>query len=912
MSPHSYLSNAEGSYIEGLYQEYLVNPETVDASWRLFFEGFELGAKNFNGSSADSSPEQLDKEIKVLSLILGYRSRGHLFADTNPIQRNPSHEPDLRYKNFGLTEADLNSLFYTGTELGLGTVSLKTIIDFLEETYCGKIGAEYRYVREPEMLKWLSSRIEGSRLKPKFSKEDKQHILKKLGQAHFFENFLHKRFVGQKRFSLEGAESVIPALDATIEKGAELGIKEFVIGMAHRGRLNVLTNIMQKSYMAVFGEFLDKGISDDVFDGDVKYHMGFSSDPVLRNGQTVHLSLAPNPSHLEAVDPVVIGMTRAKTDKIYNRDHKKACPILIHGDASLAGQGIVYEVIQMSQLDGYEVGGTVHIVINNQVGFTTDPEDSRSSTYCTDVAKVTLSPVFHVNGDDPEAVAFATTLALEFRQTFHRDVFIDIICYRKYGHNEGDEPRFTQPKMYAVIDKHPNPYKIYSEKLLAEGNADQALLDSISHSIDDALQKDLDTSRNKEAGALDTHLHRQWEKYKLYNFNTIEPNPVSKIEKETLLALAAKLTKLPEGFTPHKTVGKLYEDRLKMVTETNKIDWGMGELLAYASILNQGFPVRITGQDVRRGTFSHRHCYAKDIQTNQTFSTLSLMSETAWFDAYNSLLSEFAVLGFEYGYSSANPEALTIWEAQFGDFVNGSQIIIDQFISAATSKWRRMSGLVMLLPHGYEGQGPEHSSCRYERMLVLCAQNNMFMCNFTTPANLFHAFRRQVLSDTRRPLIVATPKSLLRHPSCFSTVEDFTQGEFQEVIDDPTGNAKKAKRLLFCSGKIYYDLEKYKNQFKKDDVAIIRLEQLYPFPQKRVEEILSKYNKAKEFFWVQEEPENMGAWSFILRKFRSAPVDVISRKEAASPATGSPKQHATQQQYIIKKALDLAPDTVLS
>ncbi len=921
MDTLNFVNTSESIYIDGLYQEYLKNPESVDSSWRRFFEGFEFGSKLYpkNGKSGTGTAsnskvpatnEQLQKELKVLDLINAYRSRGHLFAKTNPILPNKSYKPTLDIENYGLTSEDLSISFFAGFEIGLPNATLKEIVDFLNKTYCSHIGAEFRYIRHPEILSWLQSRMESTQNSPKYSTEEKKFIMQMLGKAHLFETFLHKKFVGQKRFSLEGGEALIPALEMTLERGAELGIQEFVLGMAHRGRLNVLTNIMRKPYELIFGEFQDKGISDDIFDGDVKYHMGYSDDPVLGNNLKVHLSMAPNPSHLEAVDPVVLGMTRAKMDELYKGDENKVCPILIHGDASIAGQGIVYEVQQMSQLEGYRVGGTVHIVINNQIGFTTDAKDSRSSTYCTDVAKVTLSPVFHVNGDDPEAVAFVTKLAMEFRQTFHRDVFIDIICYRKYGHNEGDEPRFTQPIMYSSIDKHPNPWKIYTERLLNEGVITQKDIENFENNTNELMQKQFDSSKSKEDIKVDSTPRRSWDGIKVYDDNNIEPNPNTKVSEEFFKSVAEKITTLPEGFQPHKTVGQLYANRKKMVFETHKLDWGMGEMMAYATLLSEGYDVRISGQDVRRGTFSHRHAYLVDNTNNELYSPLSNLNDDSKFYCYNSLLSEFGVLGFEYGYSSSAPFTLTIWEAQFGDFVNGAQVIIDQFLSAAKSKWRRLNGLVMLLPHGYEGQGPEHSSCRYERFLNLCAQNNMYVCNFTTPANLFHALRRQIHSEYRRPLIVATPKSLLRLPQCYSTIEDFTQKNLQEVIDD-TVDAKKVERVLFCSGKIYYDLDKYRNQFNVENVAIVRVEQLYPIPAEQINKVLEKYNQAKEWFWVQEEPENMGAWPFYIRKFRKHALEVISRKESASPATGSPKQHANQQAYLIKKALNLPKDTEL-
>jgi len=914
MDQLSFLSNADGAYIDHLYTTFRQDPASVDAQWRHFFEGFEFARATYGEPvPADGSSALIQKEILVLNLIAGYRQRGHLFAKINPILPRRVPTPSLHHSSFGLADADLDTVFVAGNQIGIGPAPLRKIIQHLEDTYCRSIGVEYKYIRGPRMLEWLEQRMESSKNATPFSADEKKHILRKLAQASFFEGFLHRKFVGQKRFSLEGAESLIPALDGTISNGANLGIEEFVIGMAHRGRLNVLTNILQKEYDNVFSEFVGKGIADDVFDGDVKYHLGHSSDVTLPSGRKVHLSLAPNPSHLETVDPVVTGIARAKMDQLYGGDHDKICPILIHGDAALAGQGVVYELIQMSRLPGYEVGGTIHIVVNNQVGFTTNEEDARSSTYCTDVAKVTLSPVFHVNGDDPEALLHVTKLAIEFRQEFNRDVFIDIVCYRKYGHNEGDEPRFTQPRMYAAIDKHKSPYQVYIDKLLAEGSIDASFQKQLEDELNAYLNKEFEESK-EFAHEIDTHLRRNWEKIKFYSKDDVEPNPHTAVDRAVIDLLADRLTTLPEGFVPHRNVAKLLETRKKMVTETNKIDWGMGEILAYGSLLNQGHIVRISGQDVERGTFSHRHAVVVDVEKEDQpkFSPLRNIREgQAPFYIYNSLLSEYAVMGFEYGYAFAAPDSLVIWEAQFGDFNNGAQIIIDQFLVASKTKWARMNGLVLLLPHGFEGQGPEHSSARMERFLQLTAENNMYVCDITTPANLFHALRRQVLADTRRPLVVFSPKSLLRLPACVSPVEDFINGGFQELIDDSAIDTKKVKRVVFCTGKLYYDLLEQRNKQSKLDTAIVRLEQLYPLPYDQIEAVLKKYGKNKQYIWAQEEPENMGAWTHILRKLRHIPFELVSRKEAASPATGSTSQHAKQQDYIIKKALDLAPETVL-
>jgi 2-oxoglutarate dehydrogenase E1 component len=909
MDKYSYLSAAEIEYIDQLYQTYLRDPQLVDATWQKFFEGFDFAnanlsprSQNFSGTSKDSS--KVEKEFNVINLINAYRSRGHLYAKVNPILPNPDSRESLAYTHFGLEEADLQTTFFAGNEIGLGPATLQEIINFLETIYCQHIGIEYKYIRDPERIKWIENKIERGNLSPTYNQEEKNRILRNLGKASSFENFLHRKFVGQKRFSLEGAESIIPALESIIERGADLGVQEFTIGMAHRGRLNVLTNILQKEYDAVFGEFSGKGISNNEFDGDVKYHLGYSSDRTLSNGKKVHMSLAPNPSHLEAVVPVLVGITRAKMENIYNNDNSSICPILIHGDASLSGQGVVYEVIQMSKLPGYEVGGSIHIVINNQVGFTTDPREGRSSVYCTDVGKVTLSPVFHVNGDDPEAVVYVAKLAMEFRQQFKTDVFIDLICYRKYGHNEGDEPRYTQPLLYNAIAKHDSPFEVYSQTLLRQKAITSEDLEALQKELNDYLDKEWEEYKVNEY-ELEVEPKRIWTNIQFYKDHELEPNPDTRVSAEILTLIADKISQIPAHIQVHKNLQKLFKDRYEMVTQTNKIDWGMAEHLAYGSLILEGYNVRISGQDVERGTFSHRHAVVKDIETEEKYIPLNFLKKDQknFLKIYNSLLSEFGVLGFELGYAYSAPFTLTIWEAQFGDFVNGAQIIIDQFLSAAKTKWQRLCGLTLLLPHGYEGQGPEHSSARPERFLALAAENNMYVCNFTTPANLFHALRRQIHSSTRRPLIVMTPKSLLRHPLCVSTLDDFTSVNLQEVYDDPIANPKKAHRIVFCTGKIYYDLHTRREKENLEEIAIIRLEQIYPFPAAQLHEIIKKYKKAKSFVWVQEEPENMGYWSFILRKFKEVELEVIARKESASPATGSPTIHAAQQENIITRAL---------
>lgn len=905
MDKLSYLNNTSTEYIESLYQSYKENPDSVDYGWQKFFEGFELGRSSDASSVTMETPEHFLKEIHVLNMINGYRTRGHLFTKTNPVRERRKYYPGKELVNFGLSDADLDTVFNAGVEVGLGPAKLRDIVDLLEQTYCQSIGAEYRYIRNPEKIKWFEQRMESTRNTPNFTINQKKRILSKLNQAVVFENFLGTKFLGQKRFSLEGAENLIPALDAVIQKGSELGLEEFVIGMAHRGRLNVLANIMNKTYKQIFKEFEGIYNEDDLFGGDVKYHLGYSTDIQTDNGKSVHLSLSPNPSHLEAVDPVVEGMVRAKIDKKYKGDLSKIAPILIHGDASIAGQGIVYEVLQMSKLEGYRTGGTIHLVINNQIGFTTNFKDARSSTYCTDVGKTTLSPVFHVNGDDVEALVFAVQMALEYRQQFHNDVFIDILCYRRYGHNESDEPRFTQPLLYKAIEKHPNPRDIYSQKLQASGSINADMAKELDKEFRVELQNRLNEAKQEKTSEVTSIFEGNWKNFRFAIAEDFKKNPQTKVEEKIFLKVAQKITTLPTEKKFLKKIEKLFEDRKNMVAKTKTFDWAMAELMAYATLMEEGIQVRLSGQDVERGTFSHRHAVLKIEDSEEEYIPLqNISSKQAPFYIYNSHLSEYGVLGFEFGYAMANPNALTIWEAQFGDFFNGAQIVVDQFITSAEYKWRRSNGLVMLLPHGYEGQGPEHSSARIERFLEACANENIILANCTTPANFFHLLRRQMKWPFRKPLIVFTPKSLLRHPLCVSKLEDFTKGQFQEVIDDAYVKAKEVKRVLVCSGKIYYDLLDRQQKEKRTDVAIVRLEQLYPVPYDQLTAMRDKYANASELFWVQEEPRNMGAWPYLVRKLRKENIEVISRKESSSTATGFSKQHASQQEYIVNKAFE--------
>ena len=897
----SFLNSIDSDYVDELHQKYLIDKRLVEPSWRQFFDGYEFA--KFNYDEVDEVPSIVKKEFRVINLINAYRTRGHLFTKTNPVRERRKYSPTLDLKNFGLDEDDLLTVFQAGDQVGIGPSSLNEIIAHLEETYCQSIGIEYQYIRHPERVEWIRKQIE-LKNRPQFTKDQKKHILHKLNQSNVFEQFLQKKFVGQKRFSIEGAESLIPALDALIENGSTLGLKEFVVGMAHRGRLNVLANIFNKTYESIFTEFEGKEYDDDtLFDGDVKYHLGITSEVKTDTGHQVKITLAPNPSHLEAVDPVVEGITRSKIDHELNGDERKILPILIHGDAAIAGQGIVYEVVQMAQLDGYRTGGTLHIVINNQVGFTTNYLDARSSTYCTDVGKTTLSPVFHVNGDDIEAVVQTIDIALRYRQEFSRDVFVDLLCYRKYGHNEGDEPKFTQPKLYKAIASHPNPREIYLNQLIDQGVVSRDEGVEMEKEFDDMLQERLAEAKQIEKAKITNFLEEVWKDFRKSKKEDFVKSPDTGYDEKRLIQLAKKINYLPEGKKYFRKILKLFDDRLAML-ESDKLDWAMGELLAYATLLQDGYSVRISGQDVERGTFSHRHAVVKTEDDEEEVIPLSLISEDQGkFDIYNSLLSEYAVLGFDYGYSFNTPNGLTIWEAQFGDFFNGAQIIIDQFLSAAEDKWGTPNGLVMLLPHGYEGMGSEHSSGRMERFLQLCAEYNMQVANCTTPSNYFHLLRRQQMRPFRKPLVVFTPKKLLRYPRAVSSIKELANGSFSEVIDDHTADAKKVDAVVLCSGKFYYDLlEKYET-IEAENLALVRLEQLYPFPESQLLEITKKYGESAKYVWAQEEPENMGAWSFILRKWQFTPIVCHARMESGSPASGSPKVHEIRHNAIIDKVM---------
>ncbi len=902
-SDFSYVSSSDNTFIDGLYSEYKRNPDSVDQSWKQFFKGVEFALANpASESSGDVAVSNLAKEFKVYRLIEAYRSRAHLVSTTNPIRERVNRFPRLDLEDHGLKASDLEETFVISETLGLKNAKLKDIIAHLKNIYCGSIGAEFMHINDTEIRDWFQTKFENSAQDKNFSIEKKKRILSKLNEAVAFENFLHTKYVGQKRFSLEGGENTIPALDAIINASATHGVEEVVIGMAHRGRLNVLSNIMGKTYEYIFNEFEGQATPDlTMGDGDVKYHMGYSSQVSTTSGAQVYLKLMPNPSHLEAVSAVVLGYARAQGDTLYKENPNKILPIIIHGDAALAGQGICYETVQMSALKGYNVGGAIHFVINNQIGFTTDFDDARSSIYSSSVARVLETPVLHVNGDDAEAVVYAVELASAFRAKFHKDIFVDMVCYRKHGHNESDEPRFTQPKFYNLISKHSNPREVYKDKLIEGKQIEAQLAVQMEEQFKNLLQDRFNLVKQKPLPYLYQKPEEQWKSFRRSTPKDFDYSPKTAVSKEVLQKTLKALTTLPENFKPIQKIDKLLEERAKRFAD-DQLDWAMGELMSYGSLLQEGISVRMSGQDCIRGTFSHRHAGVVDESSNKRHIFLNALNEkNGQFKIYNSLLSEYAVLGFEYGYSLGSPSSLNIWEAQFGDFANGAQTIIDQFISSGESKWQRQSGVVMLLPHGYEGQGPEHSNARPERFLQLAAEWNMVVANLTTPANIFHILRRQVKWDFRKPLIIFSPKSLLRHPDCVSPIKDFTEGSFQEIIDDSSVNAKDVKRLLMCTGKVYYDLKAKQLKDKRKDVAIVRLEQLYPMPEEQSWKLLEKY-KSAEKVWVQEEPKNMGAFTFLRRYVQFDDFKLLARKSSASPATGYASVHAQEQAKIINGA----------
>ncbi len=911
MDKYSFLNAAHTAYFAELYDQYLKNPDSVEPSWRAFFQGYDFGSENYGmegeiveGVSAQI-PEHLQKEFQVVNLIDGYRTRGHLFTKTNPVRERRKYAPTLELANFGLSEADLDTQFNAGEILGIGTQSLREILKHLDSIYCDSIGIEYMYIRQPEEIKWIQNKLNINDNQPSFTANQKKHILKKLNEAVSFENFLHTKYVGQKRFSLEGGESLIPALDAVIEKAAELGVEEFVMGMAHRGRLSTLTNIFGKSAKDIFSEFDGKDYEEEVFDGDVKYHLGWTSQRSTDTGKKINLSIAPNPSHLETVGAVVEGISRAKQDQKHKDNFSKVLPIVVHGDAAIAGQGLVYEIVQMAQLEGYKTNGTIHVVVNNQVGFTTNYLDARSSTYCTDVGKVTLSPVLHVNADDAEAVVHAMLFALDFRMKFNRDVFIDLLGYRKYGHNEGDEPRFTQPKLYKAIAKHANPRDIYAEKLIKSGVIDKDYVKQLETDYKDKLEEKLEDSRKEDKTIITPFMEDTWKDFVRVDEKVMMQTVDTTTSKEKLADITKVISNLPEGKKFIRKIERLIQSRQTMFDE-NRLDWAMAEHLAYGTLLTEGYDVRITGQDVERGTFSHRHAVVKVEDSEEEIVLLNnLDNKQGHFYIYNSLLSEYGVVGFDYGYAMASPKTLTIWEAQFGDFSNGAQIMLDQYISSGEDKWKTQNGLVMLLPHGYEGQGAEHSSARMERYLQLCAKDNMFVADCTTPANMFHLLRRQMLSNYRKPLIVFTPKSLLRHPKCVSTVEEFANGSFQTVIEDTSVKTEEVKTLVFVTGKFYYDLDEERENLNRKDVALVRIEQLFPLPAEKIREILDKYKHVEDVVWAQEEPRNMGAYMHMMMHLEEAKnFRAASRRPYGAPAAGSSVRSKKRHKEVIDFVFD--------
>jgi 2-oxoglutarate dehydrogenase E1 component len=929
MDKYSFLNAAHTSLFESLYEQYRTQPDSLEPSWKAFFQGFDFGAESVledwdlgelsNGQLSHPNhgetvvvPESVQKEFQVVKLIDGYRTRGHLFTKTNPVRERRKYSPTLDLVNFGLTEADLDHTFNAGEILGIGAATLRSIIEHLEHIYCDSIGVEYMYIRNPERIEWIQSYLNQNDNHTEFAPQQQRYILEKLNQAVSFESFLHTKYVGQKRFSLEGNESLIPALDAIIERAAEKGVKQFVMGMAHRGRLNVLTNIFGKSPKDIFSEFDGKDYEEAIFDGDVKYHLGWTSKRETNNGHVVNMNIAPNPSHLETVGGIVEGISRAKQDNDHPSAPFEVLPIVIHGDAAIAGQGVVYEVVQMSQLDGYKTSGTIHIVVNNQIGFTTNYLDARSSTYCTDVAKVTLSPVLHVNADDVEAVVHASIFALEYRMRFASDIFIDLLGYRKYGHNEGDEPKFTQPLLYKAIARHKNPRDIYADRLIASGVIDAEFIPKLEVDYKNMLEEDLIDSRKIEKTVITPFMQDEWSEFSgLVDASGMIESVDTSYPLERLTALAEKITSIPADKKALKKIQRLIEARKTMFFEQNSLDWAMGELLAYASLIEEGNNVRITGQDVERGTFSHRHAVIKTETNEEEITLLNELGsdQNGKLYIYNSLLSEYAVMAFDYGYAMASPNTLTIWEAQFGDFSNGAQIVIDQYLSSAEDKWKMQNGLVLLLPHGYEGQGAEHSSARMERYLQLCAKDNMFVADVTTPANLFHILRRQQKAGYRKPLVIFTPKSLLRHPKVVSTKEELAEGTFQPLITDSLADPKKTKTLVLCTGKFYYDLLARREETAREDVALVRLEQLFPLPVAELYALLEQFASVEDVVWAQEEPRNMGAYAHLLLHYPAARnFRVASRRFYGAPAAGSAVRAARRHQQVIDYVFDITKD----
>jgi 2-oxoglutarate dehydrogenase E1 component len=929
------------AFVEGLYAEYIEDPASVPSDWKAYFESLSTeglppaqvgpsfrarslfnpvvrrengeapAARAVNGNGADVS-EAAVRQDRVDQLVRAYRVRGHMIAAIDPLGLPRAHQPELDPEFYGFTAADLDRKFSSRTIFGSQTLTLRAILLRLRNTYCRSIGVQFMHIDDLTVKNWLQDRMEGSENRTELKRDEQLRILRKLTDAVTFEEFIQKKFLGAKSFSLEGSESLIPLLSFAIERAAEHGVDELVLGMAHRGRLNVLANIIGKSPREIFREFEDRDPQRYFGAGDVKYHLGYSSNYQTASGGSVHLSLCFNPSHLEYVNTVVMGRTRAKQDRTGDLSRGQKIAVLIHGDAAFAGEGIVQETLNLSELDAYSVGGTLHIVVNNQIGFTTPPSQGRSSTYATDVAKMLQIPIFHVNGEDPEAVAQVVRLAMDFRDEFRRDVVIDMYGYRRLGHNEADEPAFTQPLLYAAIAERKSVRDGYVDHLLKLGGMTREEADHISVESRERLERELSEARRDDFVKGQDWLGGHWKGYR-GGLEADVPEVTTGVAKPNLMELGKFLTELPKVFNPHQKIERLLQTRREMVSGKRPLDWSMGELLAFASLVSEGIRVRMTGQDAGRGTFSHRHAVLYDVHDGHTYMPLlHVANKQAPIEIYNSPLSEAGVLGFEYGYSLEWPDGLVLWEAQFGDFVNCAQVIIDQFLVSAEDKWKRLSGLVLLLPHGFEGQGPEHSSARLERFLTLAAEENIQICQPSTPAQYFHVLRRQVLRPWRKPLVVFTPKSLLRHPKATSTLEDLTLEGFQRVLPDTVADPKRVRRILLCSGKVYYELEKEREQRKREDVAIVRIEQLYPLPDQILRTALERYEKDTPVFWVQDEPENMGAWRLLRARFGQTLLDRFPfhgacRAESASPATGSLGCHKLEEQELIDKAFGGAP-----
>jgi 2-oxoglutarate dehydrogenase E1 component len=935
MDRFDFVNRANADYIEALYERYLKDPRGVDETWQAFFAGFELaGGRGFEriptsaaaaapvdvagdadlvpGASMPSNDPRRPRTLGIHNLVHSYRELGHAVATLDPLGHNRPDHPLLQLSQFNVTDADLDRTVGGGSFLGHTNGTLRDLIAKLRETYCGTIGVEFMDINDKTQRDWLLQQMEPALNNPQFTPDQSRSILFQLIAAEEFERFLATRFVGAKRFGLEGAEALVPLMNTLVDEGAKLGVEEVCMGMPHRGRLNVLAHVLNKPYEVIFSEFEGtiKHESDEG-DGDVKYHLGYANDrPVAGKNQSIHLSLSPNPSHLELINPIVEGIVRAKQKIRGDRDHSKVVPVLLHGDAAFVGQGIVPETLSLSELMYYRTGGTVHVIVNNQIGFTTPPKEGRFTLYPTDVAKAIQAPIFHVNGDDPEAVVHAARLAIAFREQFRVDVIIDLVCYRRNGHNEVDEPSFTQPVMYKEIAAHKSVRELYQERIIAAGKIDPATVDNMRKICKERMEAAADLAHEVRPRQRTATVNNLW---KGMVKKPTDWTAVTKVSKDVLLRVAEAATRAPEGFTPHPKLKRLMATRLEAVKNGKGIDWGNGEMLAFGSLLLEGTPVRFTGQDVQRGTFSHRHAVLNDYNTGEPYTPLNFIDEKnqASLTIVNTMLSELAVLGFEYGFSSGDPRNLVCWEAQFGDFVNGAQPVIDQFIVAAESKWGLQNGLVLLLPHGFEGQGPEHSNAYLERFLTLCAEDNIQVCVPTTPAQNFHMLRRQIHRKFRKPLVVMSPKSLLRYEPASSTVEEFTDGAFQNVLDDPANLERDSvKRILFCSGKVYYTLAQARDKEGLKDTAVVRVEQLYPFPKKELQAVLAKYRQAREVCWVQEEPKNRGAWAFIeprLSELLPDPVVLtyVGRDEAASPATGSLSMHKIEEAELVGQALEI-------